>query len=161
MLRTVFKAWHDEAMVTRIENHLDKKLLSRSFSYWMLRQRGRLLERVRDHRFQQEAFDIWRERFEGIRGALDSWGEQLQKGNSAKIAKCFFQMWVQKLRDRDDEYEVAIVYSDLRLLLIDRYAMRSSFFASPSDVGETLWKVVSDCLKKRTMPITTSLLDGR
>ena len=138
MLRTAFKAWHDEAMVTRMENHIDKRILSGSFSYWILRQRGRLLERVRDHRFQQEAFEIWRERFEGIRDALDSTGEIVQKAKSAKIVKSFFEMWLQKLRDREDEYEVAIVYSALRLLLIDRYAMRSSFLANPSAFGETL-----------------------
>src|SRR5271155_3067318 len=54
LLKNSFKAWCDDAMVSKLDRQIDRRIITESFSYWMVRQRGRLVERVCNHRFLQE-----------------------------------------------------------------------------------------------------------
>jgi hypothetical protein len=109
LLRNSFKAWRDDAMVSKMERQIDRRLLAESFSYWMVRQRGRLLERVRDHRFLQEALEIWKDRFDGIREELDTTFEILEHAQATKVLKSSLQLWRENLAFRDEELELALV----------------------------------------------------
>src|SRR5271170_663749 len=93
LLRNSFKGWRDDAIATRLESKIDRRIMGKQFSFWMVRQRGRLLERVRDQRFLQEALEIWRERFEGIHEALDSTSQIIEQTRANKILKSSLQIW--------------------------------------------------------------------
>src|SRR5208282_1233120 len=109
LLRNAFKGWRDDAMATKLENRIDRRIVARSFSYWMVRQRGQLLERVRDQRFLQEALEIWRERFEGIHEALDSTSQIIEQTRAIKILRSSLQMWRRTLAYRAQENDLAAV----------------------------------------------------
>jgi hypothetical protein len=109
LLRNSFKAWRDDAMVSKLDRQIDRRIITESFSYWMVRQRGRLLERVRDHRFLQEALEIWRDRFDGIREELDTTFEILEHARIAKVLKSSLQLWRENLEFRNEEHELALV----------------------------------------------------
>ena len=109
LLRNSFKAWRDDAMVSKLDRQIDRRIITESFSYWMVRQRGRLLERVRDHRFLQEALEIWRDRFDGIREELDTTFEMLEHARIAKVLKSSLLLWKENLAFRNEEHELALV----------------------------------------------------
>lgn len=111
LLRNAFKGWHDDAMATKLENRIDRRIVARSFSYWMVRQRGRLLERVKDRRFLQEALEIWRERFQGIHEALDSTSQIIEQTRAIKVLRSSLQMWRATLAYRSQENDLAAVPS--------------------------------------------------
>ena len=98
-------------MATKLENRIDRCVVARSFSYWMVRQRGRLLERVRDQRFLHEALEIWRERSQGIHEALDSTSQIIEQTRAIKILRSSFQMWWETLAYRAQENDLAAVLS--------------------------------------------------
>jgi Sfi1 spindle body protein len=112
-MRNAFKGWRDDAMVTRQENRVDRRLISESFMYWVLRQRGKLLERVRDHRFLQEALEIWRERYEGMGEVLDSTSRIIEQSRASKILRSSLHIWREALTFCIEENEVATVTTDL------------------------------------------------
>ena len=96
-------------MVSKMERQIDRRIIAKSFSYWMVRQRGRLLERVRDHRFLQEALEIWRDRFDGIREELDTTFEILEHARVAKVLKSSLRLWRENLEFLNEEHELALV----------------------------------------------------
>ena len=87
-------------MATKLESHIDRRVVAESFSYWMVRHRGRLLERVRDQRFMQEALEIWRERFEAIHEALGPISKIIQQTRAIKVLRSTLQMWRETLAYR-------------------------------------------------------------
>src|SRR5438876_10422652 len=108
-MRNAFKGWRNDAMAAKIENRIDRRIVAASVSYWMVRQRGRLLERVRDQRFLQEALEIWRERFEGIHEALDSTSQIIEQARATKVLRSSFQMWRDILAYGAQEKDLAAV----------------------------------------------------
>ena len=109
LLRNSFKGWRDDSMVSKMEREIDRRIITESFAYWIVRQRGRLLERVRDHRFLQEAVEIWKDRFDGIRDELDTICETLKHGRAAKVLKSSLRLWIENLAFRNEEDELALV----------------------------------------------------
>jgi Sfi1 spindle body protein len=109
LLRCAFKGWKDDAMASRIEVQIDHRAVSGAFGFWVIRQRGRLLQRVRDQRFLQEAFEIWKERYEGIHDALESTSEILEHSRAVKLLNGSFQVWRQRLRFCDEQVHLAEV----------------------------------------------------
>ena len=73
-----------------------------------------MLERVRDHRFLQEALETWKDRFEGIREELDTTYEIVEHARITKLLKSSLQLWRENLAFRHEEYEVAMVNSALK-----------------------------------------------
>lgn len=108
-MRNAFKSWRDDTIATRLENRIDQRLVLESFMYWVLRQRGKLLERVRDRRFLQEALEIWRERYNGMHEVLDSTSEIVEQTRTSKILRSSLRIWREALTFRIEENEAAIV----------------------------------------------------
>ena len=127
-------------MAAKLESHIDRRVQAESFSYWMVRHRGRLLERVRDRRFLQEAFEIWRERYEGIHGALDLAFQAIQRNRSVKILKSSMHIWRETLRFRRDEGDLAAVLSLTDSHLICRYVMKDYFYGNLGNLGNLVSK---------------------
>jgi hypothetical protein len=96
-------------MATKFESSVDRRVIAKAFSYWMIRQRGRLLERVRDQRFLQETLEIWRERFEGIHEALDSASQIIQQTRATKVMISIMQIWGEALAFHREESNLATV----------------------------------------------------
>jgi hypothetical protein len=117
LLRNSFKAWRDDAMVSKMERQIDRRVIADTFSYWMVRQRGRLLERVRDHRFLREALEMWKDKFDGIREDLDTTCEILEHTRGTKLLKSSLQLWREILAFRREEYEVALVNSPIKFIV--------------------------------------------
>jgi hypothetical protein len=109
LLRTTFKAWREDAVSARLASRIDHRRLQKSFSFWVVRQRGVLLERVRDQRFLQEALDIWRERYEGIQEVLDSTLEVVETTRSNKLLRTSFRIWKENVAIREEEHDLACV----------------------------------------------------
>src|SRR5277367_5582402 len=97
LVRNSFKAWRDDAMVSKMERQIDRRITTNAFSYWMVRQRGRLLERVRDHRVLHETLEIWKDRFDGIREDLDTNCEIFEHARVTKLLKSALQLWRENL----------------------------------------------------------------
>jgi len=83
--------------------------MSGAFAFWVIRQRGRLLQRVRDQRFLQEGFEIWRERYEDIHDALESTSEILGHTRAAKSLNETLHVWRERLKLYDEQAYVAEV----------------------------------------------------
>ena len=120
LLRNSFKAWRDDAMVSKIERQIDRRLVAETFSYWMVRQRGRLLERVRNHRFLREALETWNERLDGIRDELDTACEIFENTQVVKVLRSSLEIWRDHLAFRNGETEIALVNLNrgLQLLIV-------------------------------------------
>src|SRR5947207_6239358 len=110
LLRNAFKGWRDDAMATKLEAHIDRRIVAQFFSFWMVHQRGRLLERVRDQRFLREALEIWRERFEGINEALYSTLQIIEQTRTTKVLTSSLQLWRDILAYRAQEKDLAAVF---------------------------------------------------
>lgn len=111
LLRNAFRSWQNDVTKTKLENHIDQRIVAQSFSYWMVRQRGRLLGRVRDRRFLQEALEIWRERFQEIHEALDSTSQIIEQTRAIKVLRSSLRMWRATLAYRSQENDLAAVAS--------------------------------------------------
>jgi hypothetical protein len=109
LLRTAFKGWKDDAVASRIEARIDHRLVSGTLSFWIVKQRGRLLQRVRDQRFLQEAFEIWKERHEGIHNALESTSEIVEHTRSVKLMDESFRIWGERLQFSAEQVNIAQV----------------------------------------------------
>ena len=96
-------------MASRIETRIDHRVMSGAFAFWVIRQRGRLLQRVRDQRFLQEAFEIWKERYEGIHDALESTFEILGHARAANSLNDTLYVWRERLKLCDEQADVAEV----------------------------------------------------
>ena len=118
LLRAAFKGWRDDAMACRLEGQIDYRIMSKAFAFWVVRQRGRLLQRVRDRRFIQEAFEIWQERYDGIHDALDSTSEILEHARAVKVLCGFFHIWRGRLTLLQEEIEVAEVFLVIKPLIV-------------------------------------------
>ena len=110
LLRNAFKGWRDDAMATKLETHIDRRIVAQFFTFWMVHQRGRLLERVRDQRFLREALEIWRERFEGINEALYSTLQIIEQTRTTKVLTSSLQLWRDILAYRAQEKDLAAVF---------------------------------------------------
>jgi hypothetical protein len=109
LLRTAFKGWKDDAVASRIEARIDRRIVSGALLCWVVRQRGRLLQRVRDQRFLQEAFEIWKERYEGIHNALESTSEIVEHTRSIKLMDESFRIWGERLQFSAEQVNIAEV----------------------------------------------------
>jgi hypothetical protein len=109
ILRNTFKAWRNDAIAAKMESRVDHRILAGSFSYWIIRQRGKLLERVRDDRFVREAFEIWKERFDGIREELDTTSQIVEDARITKVLRSSLSIWRENLTFRSEEMDMAVV----------------------------------------------------
>jgi len=155
-MRNAFKGWRNDAMAAKIENRIDRRIVAASVSYWMVRQRGRLLERVRDQRFLQEALEIWRERLEGIHEALDTTSQIVEFTRSTKILRSSLYIWREALAFQVEEYELAAVRYSYGDELMSRYAMTDRLYANPLNRGSLLLRHTDACKAKLIMLFTTS-----
>jgi len=96
-------------MASRVETRIDRRVMSRAFAFWVIRQRGRLLQRVRDQHFLQEAFEIWKERYEGIYYALQSTSEFLRQTRVVRSLNGTLHVWRERLKLCDEQANVADV----------------------------------------------------
>jgi Sfi1 spindle body protein len=113
LLRTAFKGWKGDAVASRIEARIDRRIVSGALSFWVVRQRGRLLQRVRDQRFIQEALDIWKEQYEGIHNALESTSEIVEHTRSVKLMDESFRIWGEKLQFTTEQANIAKVIASV------------------------------------------------
>ena len=109
LLKNSFKGWRDDAIASKMEHKIDRRIIANSFTYWMIQQRGQLLKRVQDHRILQEALEIWRARLDRIREELNMVCKTLNRGQAAKVLKSSLRLWMRNVAFRDKEYQSALV----------------------------------------------------
>jgi len=113
LLRTAFKGWRDDAVANRIEARIDHQIVSGALSFWVVQQRGRLLQRVRDQRLLQEALEIWKERHEGIHNALEATSGILEHTRSIKLMDESLHIWREQLRLNAEQVYIAKVIASI------------------------------------------------
>jgi len=109
LLKASFKSWRHDAASMKLENSINRECVRRTFTYWKVQLRGVLLGRLRDHRFLQEAMEIWRERFEGMQEVLDSTLEIVETSRTTKILWSSLQIWRERLAIRTEERDLGMV----------------------------------------------------
>jgi Sfi1 spindle body protein len=96
-------------IAARITDGIDRRIVMEYFSRWRIAQRALLLNRVRQDRFLAEAFEIWRERYQGIHGVLDPSLLDFQKRRNLKLLRDAFELWRESSEMLEEQYEIATV----------------------------------------------------
>jgi Sfi1 spindle body protein len=109
LLKLSFKAWRDDVVGGRYEALIDHRHLQRTFSLWIIRQRGQLLARVRDRRCVHEAFQRWADRFHAIRDTLHSTLQFSQYCRTSYALRSSFMKWREAMMSRRNHLNFAIV----------------------------------------------------
>jgi hypothetical protein len=138
LLRSSFKAWRDDAGSTRLEKRIDRRIVAQSFRLWVIQQRSKLLARVRDQSFLQEALEIWKERWREIQDALNSTLEISERSRAMKILGTSLTLWQETLAIRRQEYDLAIVKFHMPLLLTVQDTFTEIYLSKVVEALETV-----------------------
>ena len=164
VLRNAWTQWNDRLRWQTMLRQVDDRLATQALYRWVVAERLKLMQRLRDERIRVQAFNVVLQRWQDIHSRAEEGRRAVEKPRAQRLLRTTLAKWSNKLRQQRDQETKAQTRHTSRLqrqtvqswhaqherrMQLDRWCVEAIFYFRATRTLKTLQAAVKESRKEK------------